>query len=408
MTKTLTNSKEWLDDALSFINNRLGAKEADGFFIGIDSVDAATEGVRPGQLITIADAPECLMSLFSQFIENISVNQKTPGLLYTTRTSIRRMSVLLLSYFSKVPYTRMISGKPKYEDINTMLNNAAQLYESSLYIQYNPVANWETLRKDILYHINENNIKMVFLENLTPLINNENDELELFILIKVIKEFAIEKEITIFINFLQKENLYNEKIFAVLSLESDIFLHLTENRVLKNKRFREYKLEAKNESLCIHNKSLITYDVFLRRFIREESLNQNLLKDINSYDSSKEIRYLLNLLFSCYDMSETCMDNDQKKHIAEIHHSLLTKLKLFPDINIAFKYCTALGDFKSEIELGLETIEKIYSDSNKFNIAEEEIKEVEKLLNRYLDAIYEEIANDLVDDKTEDTMSLSP
>ena len=83
MTKTLTNSKEWLDDALSFINNRLGAKEADGFFIGIDSVDAATEGVRPGQLITIADAPECLMSLFSQFIENISVNQKTPGLLYT-------------------------------------------------------------------------------------------------------------------------------------------------------------------------------------------------------------------------------------------------------------------------------------------------------------------------------------
>lgn len=407
MTKTLTNSKEWLDDALSFINNRLGAKEADGFFIGIDSVDAATEGVRPGQLITIADAPECLMSLFSQFIENISVNQKTPGLLYT-RTSIRRMSVLLLSYFSKVPYTRMISGKPKYEDINTMLNNAAQLYESSLYIQYNPVANWETLRKDILYHINENNIKMVFLENLTPLINNENDELELFILIKVIKEFAIEKEITIFINFLQKENLYNEKIFAVLSLESDIFLHLTENRVLKNKRFREYKLEAKNESLCIHNKSLITYDVFLRRFIREESLNQNLLKDINSYDSSKEIRYLLNLLFSCYDMSETCMDNDQKKHIAEIHHSLLTKLKLFPDINIAFKYCTALGDFKSEIELGLETIEKIYSDSNKFNIAEEEIKEVEKLLNRYLDAIYEEIANDLVDDKTEDTMSLSP
>lgn len=312
MTKTLTNSKEWLDDALSFINNRLGAKETDGFFIEIDSVDAATKGVRPGQLITIADAPECLMSLFSQFIENISVNQKTPGLLYTTRTSIRRMSVLLLSYFSKVPYIRMINEKPKYEDINTMLNTAGQLYESSLYIQYNPVANWETLRKDILFHISENNIKIVFLENLAPLINNENDELELFILIKVIKEFAIEKEITIIINFLQKENLYNEKIFAVLSLESDIFLHLTENRVLKNKRLREYKLEAINESLCIHNKSLITFDVFLRRFIREESLNQNLLKDINSFDSSKEISYLLNLLFSCYNMSETCMDNDQK------------------------------------------------------------------------------------------------
>ena len=72
-------------DTSSFIKNKMKNKvTSTGIFTGIDAVDAATEGIKSGQVITIAEDSTCLMSLFSQFIENISVKQNIPGLVYTT------------------------------------------------------------------------------------------------------------------------------------------------------------------------------------------------------------------------------------------------------------------------------------------------------------------------------------
>ncbi len=397
---TVTNTKALANDLISFIEERFKLRGTNnGILTGIDAVDAATEGIKPGQVITIADEPACSMSLFSQFIETISVNQKITGLVYTTRTSIRKMGVFLLSIISKVSFRKLISGLCKKEDLNAIQEKLSSFYEASLYFQYNPITNWKILENDISYHANSNDVKIVFLENLTSLMNNENDEVELFILLTKLKEFAKNNEIIILSNYTPKEEQPNRKILTVLELESDVFFHLTERRVLENNRFREYKFKAINESLCLHNESFLYFDVMERKFLRKTRLDQISQKDIDSFEGLERIRYLLNNLFSCYTLWETCMDDEQKVDIADLYHRVLTELKQIPDIKASLKSCNSLDELKTEIELYLETFQKMHSKTESFNLSEEEIKEVEIILNTYQNAIYEEIANKMADDE---------
>lgn len=78
------NSKELANDIVYFIEERNKTKGSpNGLLTGIEAIDDATEGIKPGQVITITDDSSCRMSLFSQLIEIISLNGKTPELVYT-------------------------------------------------------------------------------------------------------------------------------------------------------------------------------------------------------------------------------------------------------------------------------------------------------------------------------------
>lgn len=92
------------------------------------------------------------------------------------------------------------------------------------------------------------------------------------------------------------------------------------------------------------------------------SIKRRKQRDINSFDSLKEFNYLINQLYSCYTMWETCMDNEQKNHMADLHHRILVSLKEIPDIKIALKYCPSLEKLKTEIELCLEIVKKLYTN----------------------------------------------
>ena len=71
------NSKELANDIVHFIEERNKTKGSpNGLLTGIEAIDDATEGIKPGQVITITDDSSCRMSLFSQLIEIISLNEK--------------------------------------------------------------------------------------------------------------------------------------------------------------------------------------------------------------------------------------------------------------------------------------------------------------------------------------------
>lgn len=52
---------------------------------------------------------------------------------------------------------------------------------------------------------------------------------------------------------------------------------------------------------------------------------------------------------------------------------------------------------KTEFELYLEAVQKLYLEVKTFNISEKEAKEAENILKTYLETIYEEIANEMIE-----------
>ena len=75
------NSKELANDIVHFIEERNKTKGSPNVLLtGIEAIDDATEGIKPGQVLTITDDSSCRMSLFSQLIEIISLNGKLQDL----------------------------------------------------------------------------------------------------------------------------------------------------------------------------------------------------------------------------------------------------------------------------------------------------------------------------------------
>jgi hypothetical protein len=91
------------------------------------------------------------------------------------------------------------------------------------------------------------------------------------------------------------------------------------------------------------------------------------------------------------------MYNEYKEDIADLYHRLLTNLKQIPDIRPYLKSCTSLDKLKTEFELYLEAVQKLYLEVKTFNISENEAKEAENILKTYLETIYEEIANEMIE-----------
>ena len=315
------------------------------------------------------------------------------------------MGFLLLSTFSKVPFIKLINGLVKKEDMDMIQNSLRIFFNSLLYFQYNPVLTLKTLEKDILYHIYRNEIKIVYLENLSSLMKNQNDEHELYRLINNLKKCAKNTKTIIITNFSPLKNKQNKKLYEVLELESDIYLHLSKKRVLENNCFIEYRLDAINESLCLHQDSLLYFDVYENKFLEKNRVNLLSKKEINSFDILERISYLLNNLFSCYNILKTCKDYKQKEIIADLYYRLRIEFKQIPDIKVLLESYYSLDKLKTEIDSWLETLLYLSSDPKLLNISENEIKELENSLKHYQVVINDEIADRLVDEEIEESLS---
>lgn len=145
------------------------------------------------------------------------------------------------------------------------MDESSRLNKTPVYFHYNPVVNWKTLKNNILYHINANNIKIVFLENLNSLMKNENDEHEMFDLLKKLKEFASKNQIIIITNFFPKEKHQNKKVLKLLKLESDISITLQEMKTSESLA-RKFKITAINEGQCLMTQGELYFNPLNRKF----------------------------------------------------------------------------------------------------------------------------------------------
>lgn len=96
---SICDNKEFVTEITTYIENRFKSKgKPEGILTGIHQIDEITEGIKEGQVVTITTDTTGTISLFFQLME-ICIVRAIPFLVYTTVTPLKRMGVLLYSFY---------------------------------------------------------------------------------------------------------------------------------------------------------------------------------------------------------------------------------------------------------------------------------------------------------------------
>ncbi|WP_333997139.1 DnaB-like helicase C-terminal domain-containing protein [Burkholderia gladioli] len=171
-----------------------------GIQTGLVDVDHVTDGLHPGQLVTIASRPGMGKTNLSLGIAGYVAISNLPVVIFATKTSKREVMNRLVTVIGNIPFSRLLRGRLVDEDWPHVTHAVQKLSESQILFDDSTELDIATLRENCLLATKQfGKLGLVVIDSVTYLRDSQSDSAREGSIARTLKSLARELDCAIIV-----------------------------------------------------------------------------------------------------------------------------------------------------------------------------------------------------------------